>query len=128
MMYLHNLLITLKATNSPKKLTTVLVPNSSLLNWTKKRVPGTFSGSAGGNHPRLLPLQCLLTSSSTKSLSIHPSIYLHFLRWHTDRGFHHVSLLVHEAPRRNHPELEEGHQSENIPSLNHISQHVSREH
>lgn len=123
----QNLLISLKAINSQKKLTTVPVPNSSFLNWIhtqKKEVPLTCNDSAGGNHARLLPLQCLLTSSSTKSLSIHPSIYLHFLRWHTDRDFHHVSLLVHEARRRNHPELEEGHQSENVPSL----KDISREH
>lgn len=53
----------------------------------------------------------LLTCCWTKSLPIGDTIHLHFLSWLGDRGFHHVSLLVHEETQRNHPAVWETHQS-----------------
>lgn len=59
-----------------------------------------------------------LKTCSTKSLSIHNAIHLHFPTWFSDRGFHQVSLLVYEATQRNNPPLWEMHQSLNLcPTL-----------
>lgn len=67
---------------------------------------------------RIITTKTLLKTCSTKSLSIHGAIHLHFPSWFSDRGFHHVSLLVHEATQRNNPPLWEMHQSLNLcPTL-----------
>lgn len=55
-------------------------------------------------------VQIIITKSfstfcSTFSLPIQDTIRLHFQSRLTDRGFHHVSLLVQEAARRNNPPL-----------------------
>lgn len=60
---------------------------------------------------KIITTKTSLTSCSTKSLSIEDTIHLHFLSWLTDRGFHHVSLLVHEATQRNNLPLWKTHQS-----------------
>lgn len=60
---------------------------------------------------RTIVTQMFLTSCLTKSLPIQDTIRLHCLSWLSDRGFHHVSLLVHEAAQRNNPPLWETHQS-----------------
>lgn len=60
----------------------------------------------------------LLKSRLTKSLPVHNTIHLYFPSWFSDRGLHHVSLLVHEATQRNNPPLWEMHQSLNLcPTL-----------
>lgn len=60
---------------------------------------------------KIITTKMFLTSCSTKSLPIQDAIHLHFLSWLTDRGFHHVSLLVHETTQQNNPPLWEMHQS-----------------